>query len=326
MSKKSSPAKIGAFILIGAAILVFTIALLGSARIFSRQVPMILYFRDSVNGLVEGSAVKYKGVKIGQVTKISLAWVEGSKALLIPVMIEVDENAFQANGDSGLPLTNPTQLRAAIDNGLRGTLETESLVTGRLYVALDVFPNAEPPSYVGRSKYPEIPTQATGLVEFIKSLSKIDLPGMVSQLNEILQKLNTSLGELKVKELNDRLAGVLTSVDTLLTTTDLPGTIESFRQTSDKAREVLGTLEQELKPISANLSRTADAATGTFAELQRTSADLRRVLASESPVMSELHHALEETAQAARALRQLADELNRDPAVLLKGRYQEEKP
>ena len=326
MSKQANPTKVGAFILIGAGILVVTIALLGSASLFSRPVTMILYFRDSVNGLVVGSPVKYKGVSIGQVTKISLAWTKGSDALLIPVIIEIDENAIQAEGDGGLPLTNPARLRQAVDNGLRGTLETESLVTGRLYVALDVFPKAEPPTYVGGSKYPEIPTQATGLVEFIKNLSKIDLPNMVSQLNEILVRLNTSLGELKVKDLNDRLAKVLGSVDSLITSTKWTETVDSFRLTSDKAREVLGTIEKEVGPLGSNLTRTADSATATFAELQRTSAELRRVLASESPLMTELQTALEETALAAKALRQLADELTRNPASVLRGKPQEPKP
>ena len=323
MSKQANPTKVGAFILIGAGILVVTIALLGSASLFSRPVPMILYFRDSVNGLVVGSPVKYKGVSIGQVTKISLAWMKGSDALLIPVIIEIDENSIQAEGDGGLPLTNPARLRQAVDNGLRGTLETESLVTGRLYVALDVFPKAEPPTYVGGSKYPEIPTQATGLVEFIKNLSKIDLPNMVSQLNEILVRLNTSLGELNVKDLNDRLAKVLGSVDSLITSTKWTETVDSFRLTSDKAREVLGTIEKEVGPLGSNLTRTADSATATFAELQRTSAELRRVLASESPLMTELQTALEETALAAKALRQLADELTRNPASVLRGKPQE---
>ncbi len=323
MSKQANPTKVGAFILIGAGILVVTIALLGSASLFSRPVPMILYFRDSVNGLVVGSPVKYKGVSIGQVTKISLAWMKGSDALLIPVIIEIDENAIQAEGDGGLPLTNPARLRQAVDNGLRGTLETESLVTGRLYVALDVFPKAEPPTYVGGSKYPEIPTQATGLVEFIKNLSKIDLPNMVSQLNEILVRLNTSLGELNVKVLNDRLAKVLGSVDSLITSTKWAETADSFRLTSDKAREVLGTIEKEVGPLGSNLTRTVDSATTTFAELQRTSAELRRVLASESPLMTELQTALEETALAAKALRQLADELTRNPASVLRGKPQE---
>ena len=323
MSKQANPTKVGAFILIGAGILVLTIALLGSASLFSRPVTMILYFRDSVNGLVVGSPVKYKGVSIGQVTKISLAWTKGSDALLIPVIIEIDENAIQAEGDGGLPLTNPARLRQAVDNGLRGTLETESLVTGRLYVALDVFPKADPPAYVGGSKFPEIPTQATGLVEFIKNLSKIDLPNMVSQLNEILVRLNTSLGELKVKDLNDRLAKVLGSVDSLITSTKWTETVDSFRLTSDKAREVLGTIKNEVGPLGSNLTRTADSATATFAELQRTSAELRRVLASESPLMTELQTALEETALAAKALRQLADELTRNPASVLRGKPQE---
>lgn len=326
MSKKASPTKVGAFVLIGAAILVMTIALLGSARLFSRPVPMILYYRNSVNGLVVGSPVKYKGVTIGQVRSISLAAVPESNSLLIPVVIEIDAKAFQGDGSNELPLTNPTRLREAVDKGLRATLETESLVTGRLYVSLDVFPLAGPPVYVGSKKYPEIPTQSTGLVEFIKNLSKIDLPTMVSQLNEILSKLNTSLGQLKVKELNDRLASVLTSVDSLLTSTKWTETVDSFRQTSDKAREVLGMLEEEIHPIGSNLASISDSAAKTFTELQKASADLRRVLASESPVMSELQHALEETSLAARSLRQLADELDRNPSSLLRGRAPSNTP
>jgi paraquat-inducible protein B len=324
MSRKPSPAKIGAFVLIGAAILVLTIGLLGSARLFARPVPMILYFRDSVNGLAVGSPVKYKGVTIGQVRSISLASVKGADALLIPVVVEIDKNAFETEGGADLPITVPAGLKRAVDNGLRGSLETESLVTGRLYVSLDVIPRAGPPVYVGGSKYPEIPTQSTGLVEFIKNLSKIDLPTMVRQLNEILSKLNTSLGELKVKELNERLAKVLVSVESLIASTKWTETVDSVRQTSDKAREVLVSVEKEVTPLTSNLNQTANSARETFAELQRATADLRRVLTSESPVMSDLQRALEETALAARSLRELADELTRNPSALLKGRYQGE--
>jgi paraquat-inducible protein B len=326
MSKPASPAKVGAFVLIGAAILVVTLALLGSARLFSRPVPMILYFRDSVNGLTVGSPVKYRGVTIGQVRTISLASVAGSETLLIPVKIEIDERAFQSDGISSPPLTDPEQLKKAVTAGLRATLETESLVTGRLFVSLDVFPRAEPPIYVGSPRYLEIPTQSTGLVEFIKNLSKIDLPRMVEQLNQILVRLDTSLSELNVKELNDRLAHVLGSIDSLLTTTKWTEAVDSIRETSDKARDVLATIDREFAPLATNLNQTAHAATKTFGELQGAAADLRRVLASESPTMSELQRALEETSLAARSLRQLSEELSRNPASLLRGRAMESKP
>lgn len=326
MSKKASPIKIGAFVLIGLALFVLTIALLGSARLFSRPVRMILYFRDSVNGLVVGSQVKYKGVSIGQVRSISLTSVPGFNSLLIPVVIEIDPKAFQAEDSSELPLTDPLRLRESIDKGLRASLEMDNLVTGRLYVSLNVFPNAGRPIYVGRSKYPEIPTQPSGLVEFIKNLAKIDLPHMVSQLNEILSKLNSSLSELKVKELNDRLAKVLGSIDTLATKTKWTETVDSVRLTSDKARAVLETLDREVGPLGTNVTRFTDSATATFTELQHASADLRRVLASESPVMSDLQSALEETALAAKSLRQLADELARNPSSVLRGLPAQTKP
>ena len=326
MSKQASPTKVGAFVLIGATILVITIALLGSARLFSRPVPLILYFRDSVNGLATGSPVKYKGVTIGQVRSIALASTPNSDTLLIPVVIEINEEAFLTDQPKELPLTNPTRLREAVKSGLRATLETESLVTGRLFVSLDVFADAGPPIYVGASKLPEIPTKSTGLVEFIKSLSKVDLPGMATQLSEILVRLNTALSQLEIKELNDRLAGVLERVDVLVSSPKWIETIDSLRQTSDRARETLTTLQQQLPTLGTNLNRTAENASLALGELQRTATDLRRVLAAESPVMSELQTTLEETAQAARAIRLLADELTRNPSSLLRGRSPESQP
>ena len=326
MSKQASPTKVGAFVLIGAAILVIAIALLGSARIFSRPVPVILYFRDSVNGLATGSPVKYKGVNIGQVRSITLASMPNSDTLLIPVVIEINEAVFQNDQPKELPLTNPTRLREAVKNGLRGTLETESLVTGRLFVSLDVFQDAEPPVYFGKSDLLEIPTKSTGLVEFIKSLSKVNLPGMATQLNEILTRLNTALGQLQIKELNDRLAGVLERVDLLVGSPKWLETIDSFRQTSDRARDTLATLQLQLPTFGTNLNHTAESASLALGELQRTATDLRRVLAAESPVMSELQSTLEETAQAARAIRLLADDLARNPSALLRGRPPEPQP
>ncbi|HAV63564.1 MAG TPA: hypothetical protein DCY13_14505 [Verrucomicrobiales bacterium] len=324
MSKQANPAKVGAFVLVGIAILVITIGLLGSARLFAKPVPIIMYFSDSVNGLAEGSAVKFKGVTIGYVKSISLAMAPNGGELKIPVVVELDENSLKYSGDEMSLLTNPAKLESLIEKGLRATLETESLITGRLYVSLNLFPGAGTPRFFGDESLPEIPTQPTGLVEFIKSLSTVDLGGMANQLNQILDRLNTSLGELQVKQLNDQLAGVLASMKDLVDSPKWIATVDSFRETSDKARDVLGTLQAEVKPLGANFTRMAEDASRTFGELQRLAADLQGVVADESPLMTDLQKTLAETALAARSLRELTDELSRNPALLIKGRYQGE--
>lgn len=324
MSKQANPAKVGAFVLVGLAILLVTIALLGSARLFAKPVPLIMYFSDSVNGLAEGSAVKFKGVTIGYVRSIDLAAAPDGGALMIPVVIDLDESRIKDSGKELSLLINPALLESLIARGLRATLETESLITGRLYVSLNMFPDAAPPKFYGDESLPEIPTQPTGLVEFINSLSTVDLGGMANQLNEILARLNTSLSELQVKQLNNQLAAVLESMNGLVSSPKWIETVDSFKLTSDQARKTLGILETEIQPISTNLTRTAGDASRALNEIQRLAGDLRAVVADESPLLSELQRTLEETALAARSLRALTDELARDPSVLLKGRYQGE--
>ncbi len=318
MSKKANPAKVGAFVLTGLAILVVTVAVLGSSKFFSRPVKVVTFFESSVNGLVPGAPVKFKGVAIGQVLDISLV-IHSAEEAKIPVLLEIDQNSFYQDPDQ-LELTNPTELQKAVRNGLRATLEMESFVTGRLYVSLDVFRDADEPHYEGDGKVPEIPSRRTGLKKLMQSLNDVDVAGIGRQLNEILTKLNTSLAELNVKALNDKLDKLLGSAEDLISSPKIVETVDAFRVTATKTQEVLASLEAEIRPVSDNLQTTAKTATAALVEMQTVGADVRRVLSVESPVMSELTRAMEEITDAARSLRRLSDELGRDPSVLIKGR------
>ena len=164
MSKKANPTLIGAFV-VGAVVLVFAaIAIIGSGQLFRKTYEFVLYFEGSVSGLREGASVKYKGVEIGTITSILLQLGDGVDANRIPVIIKLDANKISGSRGVGGSLTDPAGLKAAIDRGLRGQLQTESIVTGVLFVALDLFPDSpikfvQPPG----SRYQEIPTIPTTL-------------------------------------------------------------------------------------------------------------------------------------------------------------------
>jgi hypothetical protein len=70
MSQKANYFRLGIFILVAAAILVAIVLALGAGNIFKRTVTIETYFDESVQGLDVGSAVKYRGVQIGRVTRI----------------------------------------------------------------------------------------------------------------------------------------------------------------------------------------------------------------------------------------------------------------
>ena len=82
--------------------------------------------------------------------------------------------------------------------GLRGILQAQSFVTGILYVELDVLPNSPPPRLhqIGK-EYKEIPTVPTQFQALVDKLSEIDFKRAMAQLNSVLARLDTRLGELR---------------------------------------------------------------------------------------------------------------------------------
>ena len=75
MSQKANYFKLGLFV-IGALVAgIVVILVIGSGRWFERKSTIESYFNESVQGLDIGSKLKYRGVVIGEVTKISFTYV-----------------------------------------------------------------------------------------------------------------------------------------------------------------------------------------------------------------------------------------------------------
>ncbi|MCA9408370.1 MAG: MCE family protein [Candidatus Omnitrophica bacterium] len=72
MTEKQKNFQIGVFILSGIFLLVAGIVALGVGDFFKRKITMETYFDETVQGLDIGSFVKYRGVKIGEVTDITI--------------------------------------------------------------------------------------------------------------------------------------------------------------------------------------------------------------------------------------------------------------
>ena len=72
MSKRVSPAVIGAFVVASFAILVVALIVVGSGKMFTRPIRFICMFQGNLNGLKVGAPVKVRGVQIGTVAMIEL--------------------------------------------------------------------------------------------------------------------------------------------------------------------------------------------------------------------------------------------------------------
>lgn len=323
MSTAPNPVKVGSFVLTGLALALAVVLALGAGRWFSRRVPFVLYFADSVHGLTVGSAVKFKGVPIGTVTRIQLALREEAGPQYIPVHVEVDQDLILSAAGEPVDIRDRAFVKQQVDKGLRASLELESFITGRLYVQFDYYTNAGEPHYVQLQKHRtemEIPTKSTGLPEFLKSLERVDLAGMSRRINEVLEQLQDLLQSARIAELTEQAGRTLQAVEGLARSPELTNTLRAVTQAADEAAQMLAQARGQIAPVTGRLTNSIDQASLAMAELRQTATELRQLLSSDSPLVGELQAALAQFSEAAGALRRLAEFLNRNPRALLTGR------
>ena len=204
MSKTANKTVIGAFVIGAVTLLVIAVLIFGSGQFFKNTLCYELFFQGTVQGLDVGSPVVFRGVKIGSVTSIGLEFNTKLLAFDIPVTIEIEPAKAKRLGPP--PKKEGELLNPLIDKGLRGQLQTLSLVTGQLAVALDFFPN-QPARFVSiQKKYPEIPTVPSTFEQLTKTIQELPIKELFAKLDSSITAINALVnsrrcaGKCKVPE------------------------------------------------------------------------------------------------------------------------------
>jgi paraquat-inducible protein B len=317
MSKKSNPVTIGAFVVGAITLGIIGIMVFGSGRFFRETYKYILYFESDVSGLSEGANVKLKGVSIGTVTSVLLS--VGDMAALsgprekfyVPVIIELDADKTSSLGSLAKP--DPPTVAGLVLRGLRAQLASESIVTGVLYVKLDLFPGTKGLRLGDqvRSPYPEIPTLPTQLEEvqtkaaqFFADLQLIDVQGLVEEIKGAAMSARAVLD-------SQGLRGAIDHLDRTMTTLD--ETLASLRDTSSSARGAIDPLGKQLEPTLAELR-------ATLADVRATANSAGAILQPDSPLIVALEKTLGDAAVTAKTVKDLAAMLERRPDALIRGK------
>jgi paraquat-inducible protein B len=98
-----------------------------------------------VRGLSVGAPVMLRGIAIGKVLDIQLQLSVEDLQFHIPVLIEVEPDRVAVRGDRS-KLDGTGMIKQLVAKGLRGQLKTGSLLTGQLYVELDLLSECGPRS------------------------------------------------------------------------------------------------------------------------------------------------------------------------------------
>jgi paraquat-inducible protein B len=281
VARKPNPTLVGAFILGGALLIVAAVTVWGSGRLFERRYRYVCYFPGSVNGLKVGAPVKYRGVLIGQVAAMRIRYEQPRGDTRLPVFLELNGKRVRELGASDDP--TPKLVAELVATGLRARLESESFVTGQLYVSLDLFPDTPIRLVHPSSGYPEIPTIPTQLEELTKGLNglfaqlkQVDLAGTAHSISSAVEGINRLVNTPSVAR----------------TLAELPSTVAS-------ARRLVQDLDVSMGKLGESLQSTLAVGGPLFVELQRTIVDVQR---------------------AAVAVRILAEYLQRNPNAVIVGK------
>jgi len=237
-------------------------------RTYTRKVTWLLHFDHSVRGLVPGSPVEFRGIRVGEVTDVRLE-IEGQQRIRIPVLVEIEPGRF--GGDHPEGPARRAAMERLVAGGLRAQLKSGNLLTGQLLVALDMHPDAPPAQIAWREPYPEMPTIPTPMEE------------ITADLGEIVQKIDRMPLEEIGAELRDSLAAL-----------------------SDLSRQVNEDVVPQLSQV--------------LVSAERTLASANAMVGADSPVNQELRRALVEMTETARSLGLAAQQIEREPESLIRGR------
>jgi phospholipid/cholesterol/gamma-HCH transport system substrate-binding protein len=312
--------KLGLFVVVGFMLMLGTVAWLGARSLRKEVGRYYSYFDESVQGLEVGSPIKFRGVTIGTVGKIDIA----NDHRHVEITSELGKAELTRLGlDMVIGPIDPDKPRKLEQGlGLRAQLVSSGL-TGVKFLQLDFFPVAENPEPVLPFLVPEnyIPAVPSTMKNIEDSLVRVvqRLPELVDQMGAILNKVDFILGGLKDKDLPERLVAVLDNANTVLGEAQKRISGLDTSKLSKDASKTLRGLSEAVGKMNALLGRV-DGDKGLLSSVTRASDALGDTVRGADGVGGQLEGTLTAVEKAAKSIQKLANALEKDPDMLLKGR------
>jgi phospholipid/cholesterol/gamma-HCH transport system substrate-binding protein len=298
MVRHVSSRALGLFVTIGIVLGVAAIIWVGASKYFEKGDRYVTFFNESVQGLQQDSAVKYRGVDVGRVEGIRVA----PDNRLIEVVMKI-------------------RLREEVEKNNVASLRAVG-ITGIVFIELDRRDPEEPdlsPRIDFASEYPIIPSRPSqlrqifsGIDEIVEKIKQVDLEGLSKSIThsakaaeELLAGPRTQKVLANLESISVNLDQTMARVEKITAEGNLEGIVGETRAALVEARSLIAVTRDELKAL--RLAETAEKTNRLVDSLSRTS----RTTARDLQVMSDNMKRSSET------LERLVERLESNPSDLL---------
>ena len=336
MSKKASPALIGAFTLIGLLLAATAVVLFGAGKYLEKTHKILLFFDKSANGLQVGSDVRFGGVRIGRVDSINVLIARDGTRKIIPVVVELGDKDLRLvshSDGSGIDFSTHEGVDKAVREGLRAGMKQQSLVTGQLYIEFDIVPDTPGFVYETRRepKYPVVPTVGTqideliaGIGDSLKKFNSLDLDAVMTELRDVLKNSNEQIAALNIGEINDNITAITADVRAFTSNKKLSSAVDNLDEVLKQINELATRANDGFDPLLADLNTVVENANNSLTKVQEAATELNDMSNPRAPIVMRLQNVLLETERATRALKELSNDLKRSPNAILSGKENEQ--
>ncbi|MCF7499582.1 intermembrane transport protein PqiB [Pseudoalteromonas sp. L1] len=252
----------------------------------------LIEFEQSIRGLRAGAPVEYRGMRIGTVVEAPASVIINGKPAhfrtdntAVPALIKVEYGRLYHDSTAAREFWH-SSLDGWVKSGLRASLKPGNLLTGAVYVDLDIYNNAEPASLSKVAEYTVFPSISSGITV------------IADQVSDVLNKVNN----LKIE---DSLAQMQT-------------TFSEYQALAHDMRDLLN--KQDTQDLPGDINRNFAEMTKSMQQFDKTMKQFEKTMASYqqgSAFHQQLQTTLSEFKRLSEELQPLTRGLNQQPNMLI---------
>ena len=260
--------RLGLFVFAGFAAILALILVFGTGQLFKKTTMAETYIEQSITGLDVGAPVRFRGVKVGQVTFIGLSgalyesnepFPERKEYVVVRMLIDGDEEK----------LLGPTK---QLPKDLRARVKSQG-ITGVNYVELDYvrdMNNYKSLPYNWKPEYlviDSLPSQTdiffSGIRKVLDNLGEMNLADTQKKFDVLLTNLNTIIGgdgkdNSGIAKSVERLNVLLSRIDEVANKAELELLMREVIATTVILRQTLSSMQGDTITSIDNLKQITD--------------------------------------------------------------------